>query len=370
MANTVSIDALRPEIWQKELYKDREDNLFFANKQMMGTSENSLVQVKDQLVKSKGDQVTFGLTTKLDDSAAITGDNEAEGNETAISSYAEAVAIDQVRFPVRLTGSLDEQKAAYDMRSDAKNKIGIATREFLERQIFMKLGGVTETDLTDVAGSVYSSQAAWSNTAPIVPAADEAAGTGNRYVCADAAGIDSLEATDILTLSLITRAKIKAQLASPRMQPIRVDGQDWYVMFIHPWQEYDLKAASTGNNWSQIQRDAQVRGDRNPIFRGALGAYDGVILHSHEYVPTCQASSDFSSGGTDAAVRCFRALLCGAQAAVMAETKKSMMMVEETFDYKNKVGYAAGFIGGIQKPAFNSLDYSVIAVDTGATDLS
>lgn len=368
MANTVSIDALRPEIWQKELFKDREDNLFFMRRQMMGESENSLIQVKNDLKKSKGDAVTFGLTTKI--TGVITGDNEAEGNEPAISSYAESVAIDQARFPVRLTGQLDEQKAAYDMRMDAKNKVATAQREFLERQIFMKLGGVTETDLTDVAGTVYSTYATWSNSAPIVPAADEAAGTGARYVCADASGLDSLAATDILTLTLITKAKIKAMLASPRIAPLRIDGQDFYVLFIHPWQEYDLKAASSGINWNQIQREAQDRGKNNPIFTGALGVYDGVIIHSHEYVPTCQAAADFDTGGADAGARAFRALLCGAQAAVMAETGKSNIMVEETFDFKNKVGYCVNFIGGIQKPAFNSLDYGVISIDTGATDLS
>ena len=43
--------------------------------------------------------------------------------------------------------------------------------------------------------------------------------------------------------------------------------------------------------------------------------------------------------------------------------------VEETFDYKNKVGFATGFMGGIQKTSFNSLDYGVIAIDTGATNI-
>lgn len=366
MSQTVTVDALRPEIWQKELHKDVVDELFFTRRNMMGESENNVVQIKPELRKSKGDLITFGLTAKLSGNG-VTGDNELEGNEEAINSYSEGVAIDQIRFGVRLTGKLDEQKAAYDMRKDAKEKLGIQIREFIERQIFMKLGGVTSTDLTDVNSATYSARATWSNSAPIVPAADEAAGSGDRYICADAAGIDSLAVTDVLTLNLISRAKIKAKLASPKIQPLRIDGQDYYVMFIHPHQEYDLKATSTEPAWGQIQRDAMNRGKDNPIFTGALGVYDGVIIHSHEYVPTCQASSDFSPGATAAQVLCFRALLCGRQAAVMAETKDSMQIVEETFDYKNIVGYGTGFIGGIQKPAFNSLDYGVIAVDTGAT---
>ncbi|MBK8652219.1 MAG: DUF4043 family protein [Elusimicrobia bacterium] len=40
----------------------------------------------------------------------MTGDDELEGNEESMSSYAEVVAIDQIRIAVRLTGRLDNQK--------------------------------------------------------------------------------------------------------------------------------------------------------------------------------------------------------------------------------------------------------------------
>lgn len=337
---------------------------------MMGTDSNNIIQVKDELKKQAGDRVTFGLTLKI--GGGITGDSELEGNEKAITSYAQSVIIDQIRNAVRLTGKLDEQKVAYDMRMDAKDQLAKWKAEFIERQIFMKLGGVTETNLTDVGGVVYSDYATFSNSANPVPAADEAAGTGVRYVCAKSTGIDAIAATDILTTALITKARVKASISSlgtPAIQPLRVNGQNYYVMFVHPWQAYDLKTAAS-SVWAQAQRDAQTRGDNNPIFTGSLGIWDGVILHEHEYVPTCQASADFDTAGTDCAVRVVRALLCGRQAATFAECQNPNGWVEETFDYKNKVGFETGMIGGIQKTAFNSVDYGVISVDTGVTDLS
>ena len=42
-------------------------------------------------------------------------------------------------------------------------------------------------------------------------------------------------------------------------------------------------------------------------------------------------------------------------------------MHEKTFDYGNKKGVASGMIGGVQKLTFNSKDYGVVTVDTGAT---
>jgi N4-gp56 family major capsid protein len=212
----------------------------------------------------------------------------------------------------------------------------------------------------------------------MVPAAHEAAGTGARYICADASGLDGLASTDVLSTTLITRARVKAQtsvVGRPRVRPIRVNGQDHYVMFVHPWQAADLKTAAS-SVWAQAQREAQSRGDKNPIFTGSLGVWDNVILHVSDFVPVCPAASAFAVGGTAAAVQAYRALLCGAQSALMANASPKgrgtvpTFMVEKEFDYDNKTGYCVGYMGGIQKATFNSIDYGVVAVDTGATDLS
>jgi len=373
MANTVSIAALRPEIWQKELYKDVIDGMYFTKNGLMGKDDNNIVQLKDELKKNKGDQVTFGLTTKLSGNGVI-GDAELEGNEEAISSYEAQIAIDQVRNAVRLTGKLDEQSTAYNMRQDAKNKLSIWGQEFLERQIFMKLGSMDVTTLTDVNNVIYSGRARWSNTADPVLTADSGAGTGERYICAESTGLDQIAVADVLTTALITRARIKAKLASPSIRPLRVEGKDYYVMFIHPWQAADLKVETA---YAAAQRDAQIRGSNNPIFTGALGIWDGVILFDHEYVPTSAASTNYHSGDatTPGAVRIFRSILCGRQAVGVALAEASFNMVEKTFDYSNKVGYSTGIIGGVQKVGFATgdsgvnEDYGVVTVDTSATVL-
>ncbi len=371
MAKTVSIDALRPQIWEKELYKDVMDNLFFAKSGLMGSGDNVIVQVKDDLMKSKGDTITIPLTANLSGDG-ITGDSELEGNEEAILAYSDDIAIDQIRNAVRLTGILDEQKNAYNMRTDAKNKLSIWMQEFIERQIFMKLAGVANTTLTDVTGTVVAGRAAWSNTGAQVPAADTAAGFGDRYLCADYTnGADSLATTDLLTPELISRAKVKAQTANPMIQPLKIDGVNHYVMFIHPWQAFDLKNNAV---FTQAQREAGVRGSKNSIFTGALGVWDNVILYEHEYIPFLDISAvgnNFTAAGsgTDISADAFRSVLCGKQAIVFAKSKFGKGWVEKTFDYENMTGFATRLIGGIQKITFNSKDYGVIAVDTSATSL-
>lgn len=368
MAVTVTIDALRREVWAKSLLKDEKDMLYFTNRNMMGSDSNNIIQVKDDLKKQMGDTYTFGLSVKLS-GAGILGDSTLEGNEEAITTYSQSVSINQWRTAVKMTGRLDMQKASYDMLDDAKEKLAIARVEFLERQFFLKLGGITTTTLTDVNSVTYSGNATWSNSPNVVPTAHEAAGTGARYLCAEITGLDAMANADIFTTDLITQARIKAAMASPKIMPIRVDGQDYYVLFIHPWQAGDLKT-NTNSKWAQAQREAGERGKNNNIFTGALGVWDGVIIHEHEYVGTAQATAAFAVGGTavPAGVRAFRATLCGRQSLCYAECNNpNTFVVKEEFDYFNAPGVASGIIGGVQKTAFNSVDYGVISIDTGAS---
>lgn len=377
MANTTSNSALRAQLWDKTLFQDMLRELYFSGKGLIGTSSESVIQVKDDLTKAKGDRITFGIGYKLTGDG-VTGDNELEGNEEAKNTYSDVVLIDQIRNAERLQGELDTQKAAYDTREEALSDGKMWIAEFIEKQIFMKLGGVSTLTLQDVGGSVYSGRAAWANTSDAVPAAHEAAGTGARYLCSDASGLDSLQSTDIFTTNLITRARVKAEtsvVGRPRVKKVRVNGELFYVMFIHPWQAADLKTAS-GSAWTNAQLYAQKRGDENPIFNGAIGVWDNVIVHVSDFVPVCQSGAAFGVGGTAAGAQAFRALLCGSQAALMANASPKgrgvapTFMVEKSFDYENKVGYAVGYMGGIQKATFNSIDYGTIAVDSGATDLS
>jgi N4-gp56 family major capsid protein len=373
--NTVSNSSLRNQLWDKELFADVQRQSFFMNKEMMGESANSIVQVKNDLKKSNGEKINFGLGARLTGDGVV-GNAELEGNEEKVNYYQDDVSIDQIRNAVRLDGELDEQKAAHDLRKDAKEKGSTWITEFLENQIFMKMAGVATTTLTRVDGAtIYSGRAAWSNTGNAVPTADEVAGYGKRYISAKAGSLTAIAASDVLTTGMITKARIKAELANPKIQPIRINGENFYVMFVHPWQAADLKTASN-SPWVAAQQYAAERGKTNPLFSGALGMWDGVILHSHEFVPTAATSAVWVTGATAVACRTFRSVLCGAQSVLMANASKNgkgaapTYMREETFDYGDKSGFAVGYIGGIQKPTFNSLDYGTIVVESGATVLS
>lgn len=370
LGNTVSIDALRQELWSKELLddviKDIESVMRFV-----GEGPNNVIQVSRDLKKMKGDTQTFGLVTRLSGDG-VTGDSELEGNEEQQNSYSESVAIDQIRNAVRLTGKLDAQKVTYDMIAAGREALRIWMKEFLVRQYFLKLGGVTNTSLVDTNGIAYSVRATWSNTPDFIPDATTANGSGSRYLRAGTTGAgdgaDDLVAGDTLTLDDVTKAATIAKLANPKIQPLDIGGDSFYVMFLHPLQARDIRIS---NDWKTAQQNAQIRGEKNPVFRGALGYWSNVLLLENEFVPWLDVSAAGNSfrgaaTGTDFAVDTARALLCGRQAILMAEASNPAALVVKTFDYENKDGVAGSFIGGLQKAMFNSLEFGVVAVDSAA----
>ena len=363
MSDTSVLTALKREAWRKELFSDVVDDLYFVRNGMMGSGINNIVQTMDDIKKDKGDAVTFGLSLKLSGNG-VAGDAELEGNEESITTYSQSVVIDQLRNAVRLQGSANMQMASYDMFKDAKDKCKIWLQETIEKNIFYKLAGIDNTSTFALS--------TWSNSPNIVPTDDETAGRGDRYWRQGSAavddGLDDLAADDTFDTDSISIAKTKAMdasLSAPVIRPVRVNGKDYYVMFIHPNQAYDLK--NTGTKWAQAQREAMIRGKDNPIFSGAEGIWDGVIIHVHPYVPTVAANGTFSASGTAAGVKAYRAVLVGQQAVVMAQTNKSMFMIEKDFDYGNKPGVATGIIGGIQKTAFNDIDYATVTVDSASS---
>lgn len=367
MANTVTIDALRQELWSKDLLddvmRDVENIMRFA-----GEDVNNVVQINRDLMKSKGDTETFGLVARLA-GFGVTGDDELEGNEESMNSFSEQVLIDQIRNAVRLKGKLDAQKVVYDQIKPARQNLRVWMKEFLAQQILLKLGGVTNTALVDVNGVVVGTRALWSNTPDFIPDADEAyTGSRLRYMNAGGVSTASLSSGNKMTLDVVTDAATMATLANPKIQRISGDGEDFYVMYLHPLSARDIRKSS---DWKTAQENAKERSDKNPVFRGALGYWSNVLLLENEFVPWLDVSvagNSFrgSGTGTDCAVDTARNLLCGRQAVLVAEASNPEALVVEQFDYKNKDGVAGSFIGGCQKPLFNSKEFGVIAVDAAA----
>jgi len=334
MTLSASIAGLRPELWRKQVFADARDNLYMTR--FIGDSEQSMIQELEDLRKEAGSNISFGLGMKLS-GAGITGDSTLEGFEEQMTDYDEDVAIDQLRHAVRLTGRMDEKKNAYNMRVSAKNRLADWWAERLDKEILDKLCGK--------ASSTFA------NT-PTAAAATRSVFAGGQT------SVGAVTAAMKMDTKVLDAAKQMAKLASPMIRPVRVGGKEYYVVILHPYSATDLRQDPV---WNQAQRDANVRGEDNPIFSGALGIYNGMVIHEHEYI---YATTD-GSGGANVA----RNILCGQQAGVIA-WGAPVQWVEKSFDYGNSWGISVGAIFGVIKPLFNALDYGVVTMFAAGTTAS
>ncbi len=326
--------GLQVSRWAKELQSEVSKGVYFSK--FMGEGPGSAIHVK-QMEEGKGKDVTFGLVSQLSGSA-ITGDSSLEGNEQSLSTFSNTVSTNQKRLAVRDTGKFANSKVLYDFRSTSLDLLKTQYAELIDADIF--------SALSPTSGTHAYVQADATN--------------GATYGTSDPKG--SLIAGDKITLADISALKTIAQIggsANYRMRPIRVDGNDYYVLVLHPEVAYDLFEL---DGFQQIQREAQVRGDSNPLFSGALGIYNGVVIHAHEGVNVA------ANGGSGSNISFARNLFMGAQAACFAESS-DMMWVEKTFDYGNQLGISAAKIYGVDISDYNSKDYGVIQYVSARTDL-
>lgn len=337
MTATVSIAGLRQELWRKELFEDVRDNLYLNR--FMGTSPSSMIQELTNLKAEKGFKINFGLAVKLD-AAGVAGDSTLEGSEDQILTYEEEVEISQIRNGVLLTGQYDEKMACYDMRMNAKSLLADWFAEKLEHDLMYKLCGDTTTTNHDFAN-------------------DTSAAHANRVVYAGGEDqVGHITAAMKMDCKVLDKAKQVAVLASPQVRPLKIKGKDHYVAILHPYDALNLRQDPV---WHQAQREANVRGEENPIFSGALGMYNGIIVHEHEYV------YNYTDGSGSAAVS--RNVLCGQQALLLA-WGRSVKWVEKAFDYENVQGFSVGAIFGCIKPLFNSIDYGTVTMFSAGTTAS
>jgi N4-gp56 family major capsid protein len=353
---------LAVSVWSKSLAAEAYRMAWIGK--FIGEGEDSLIQEKTDLKKSAGDNITCGLNVQLQ-GEGIEGDATLEGNEEALQFYDDNVRINQLRHATRIKGRMTEQRVPYNLRRVSRDRLADWWAQRMDQAFFNHICG--NTAQTDTRYTGHNAVVAAST---------------NRILRAGGQANDqSLTTSDRFDLTHIDVARNRAETASiaastgPLLRPIRYEGDDYYVMFLHDDQVYDLRTNTSTGQWQDIQKATMMGGDvkDNPIFSGALGIYNGVVLHKASRVTQGVNSS---TGVAVANTR--RAVLCGAQAATIAFGSENgatrFTWVEEMFDYGNQFGVAAGCIWGLKKTKYipednsatNAEDFGTIVVSTYA----
>jgi N4-gp56 family major capsid protein len=352
---------LAVRLWAKRLWVESLRECFIDR--FIGTDgKNSIIMLKDELKKSAGDRVTIGLRVQLV-GGGVQGDNTLEGNEEALATYNDTIIIDQLRHAVRSKGKMSEQRVTFSVRQEAMDGLKDWWSDRIDTWFFNQVCGFTaQTDQRYTGLQAVIASDAVHLFRPNSKTTDESLTTG-----------------DEMSLAHIDRmiARAKAWQTSVNgvvpLRPVKYKGGEYYVMFVHPFQTQQLRSNYNNGQWADLQRARLTGGDTgndNFIFSGGsfLGVYNGTVIHE-----SARVTNGINSTTGAAVTNVRRAVLCGAQAALMATGRddsgpanggEKMNWVEETFDYGNQLGVAAGMIAGMKKAQFNASDFAVIVFST------
>lgn len=338
MADTSVASGLTVQQWDDKYFREYLGWNKFAK--YMGTSENSIIQVKEDLTKKKGDSVTFALVNRLT-GAGVTGSSTLEGNEEAMDSRSHKLTVDQLRNAVRVP-VLDEQFSAISLRNAAKPVLQDWSMEQMRDDIVEALNSIN--------GVAYGTATEGNKDTYITDNNDRVqfgALVGNYSAGDHSASLLTIDNTaDKLTADLVSLAKRRAKLADPQIRPIRVreaGDEEWYVLLCNSLCFRDLQQDST---IQQANRDARTRGVNNPLFTGGDLLYDGVVIREIEQIPV-------DAGAGAAAIDVAPNFLVGAQAVGVGYAMRPNTVTEK-FDYMDKHGVAVREIRGIDKLQFGS----------------
>ena len=393
---------LTVKVWAKKLFVEALKQTVLDK--FIGTSSDSAIVVKDELSKMAGDRIRYGLRMQLDGDG-VRGDSTLEGNEEALTTYTDAVFIDQLRHAVKVIGNMSQQRVTFDIRSEAQSGLVDWWANRLDVSLMNQMTGnvgITDqrysglnasSDFSGVASAVVKGTAVPVEARGILgganrlPTLAEGGGAGADVSAGLAWSAYEEEMSKVavgetkwrFNLSMLDAAVVNARTMATPIRPVKLNGMECYVAILHPYQVLDLRRNTSTGQWLDIQKSAMMGGQiaSNPIFTGSVGLYNNVIMHEDARVPysgnAVGNSTKLAVAGTGASQAIIaRGVLFGAQAGCIAFGRNygyagsnvKYKWTEVIDDYENQLGVSAALVYGVKKSVFNSKDFASLALSS------
>ena len=326
-------NGLTVESWEKEIFSTYVGKLIW--KPFMGTSIGSMIQVKQDLTKKKGDAITIGIRGRIQ-GGQVVGNAKAIDNEGTLVFYNQKFTVDNVRRAVKIEDiPMSEQRTMFGVLKEA--------RSALEEEFAVDLDiAITQGMMGDLSTGKVQGRYLYGIL-------------NSNYDSTHATALATIDNTaDKLSTKLLSVAKRKATLplnATNKIRPIRVQNgknfEQWFTFFGHDYPIRDLVELDAA--WQNAQLNIPPRtGSSNPIFTGSdfKGAYDGVLIYKH---------SDLDLATNSNSIQTAHNLLMGAQAGAVSWAQKSKF-AEQPADFGHDISYELHEIRKVDKLVFNSTD--------------
>jgi hypothetical protein len=238
MAETSAATGLTVQQWDDKFFVEHLAENRFARE--MGSDQNSIIQVKEDLTAKQGDSVTFALVNKLS-GAGVTNGATLEGNEEALDSRSFKLTIAERANGVR-SDRWEAQISSIDLRKAAKASLKDWAMENTRDRIITALGSIN--------GTAYGSASEANKDAWLVDNADRVlfgSAVGNNSSNDHSLSLANIDNTnDQLDTGALSLLKRLARTANPKIRPVRDEGlkngRYYYTCYVPSLVMRDLKA--------------------------------------------------------------------------------------------------------------------------------
>lgn len=331
-------DPLTRKRWGKELFRvilpDIEYNA------LVGTGTDAAIQLKTDLGKGQGDELTEGIILPLV-GEGIVGRDTVEGNEEQLRLKDFKFRIEELNHAVDTGGTMDEQRVPYNLMQEGKTGLQAWWSGKLSDILINHMVG---NSAYRVAGKTFAQN-------PTEPDSE------HHLLVNDAVNESALTEADEIDLLFLDRMKQRAEVPLHddfyRIRTFNKGGKPYYRVLMHPYVFARLRRNTNIGEWGDLLRAA-----------GKLGLpevqieYNGMLISTSERIPAMTGNK--ITGGV------FRTILFGPQACCFGwggagESKSTVMsFVPYTKDAGRYVMIRGGGIFGVKKTVFNGRDFSII----------
>ena len=362
------------------------------------TDSSNFCQFFEDTSTKSGDKIFYDIIYNIF-GAGIAGDSVIAGNEKKLTFDQDVLVINQLRQSILLKGMMSQQRVPFSLRDKAKNANANWLRQMIEWGVGNQAAGNSSADTLPYIGATGADSGQYNFTG-MQPATEP---TSDHWFFPQGAASEGVVGTDpkyAMTLDLIPSIVAFAQgNALNPIKPVVIAGLEIAgILFLDHLQIKDLKVGFGPGEWGNIMLAAmqggQVQG--NPIFTGAIGIHENVVIHQSTYLPwgdgaTTNLVKDpetkqmvpspgslYNGGGTNQTNYAYstanigRGVFVGAQALSMAvgmadgspDNPMRVKWVEEPLDAINQLRITCGMIWGLKKTIFGGSDYGVCTIST------
>jgi len=306
-STVTELDYWIPTLWSKKVYEEAKAKMFWNRFTGPEGSGMPVIQ-KNELLTEPGETINISRLANLT-GAGVSGESTLRGNEEQLSLAQIQVTPEWYRHAVASTG-----KARKQITQDFRMKAQKALSYWMAKK--------TDASMWTTAQSTGSVGFEASTISVVF---------GNN-----AASLDEVDSAD--TMGVTEIAKAAAVLRGNDIDGITLPGMPaglgYYLLFIHPFQAFSLKQDS---DWISRHTSASERGKDNPLFTGALGEIDGVIVHETTQCTRVQNANS-------PAIYTARAVMVGAEALCRGlNTDISFVEQKDDYDFVQGIGIAAAW---------------------------